>query len=129
LIWGNGNGDRVKKDHGLIGIAAAAGVAVWIVLSKISHRREAWDSGLYFLYGIPVICVVAALLAYVEPNRPWRWAVTPFAAQALWMFLTQGLGSMFPLGLVVFAILSIPALLSASLGAFFGRKRASRASP
>jgi hypothetical protein len=119
----------VKKDYGLIGIAAVAGAAVWIVLSKISHHREAWDSELYFIYGIPVICLVAAVLAYFEPNRPWRWAVTPFAAQAFWMFLTQGLGNMFPLGLIVFAIISIPALLAASLGAYLGRRRASRASP
>ena len=119
----------MKKDYGLIGIAAATGAAVWIVLSEVSHHREAWDSELYFMFGIPVICVVAAVLAYVEPKRPWRWAVTPFAAQAVWMFLTQGLGNMFPLGLIVFAIISIPALLAASLGAFLGRKRAIRGSP
>jgi len=117
----------VKKDYWLIGIAAASGAAVWIILSRISHHREAWDSDLYFIYGIPVLCVVAAVLAYVEPQQPWRWAVTPFAAQAVWMFLTQGFGSMFPLGLFVLVLFSIPALLTASLGAFFGRKRTNRA--
>ena len=112
----------MKKDYWLIGIAAATGVAVWVVLSEVSHKREAWDSELYFLFGIPVICVVAAGLAYVEPKLPWRWAVLPFAAQAIWMVLTQGIGNMFPLGLIVFAILSIPALIAASFGAFLGRK-------
>jgi drug/metabolite transporter (DMT)-like permease len=118
----------VKKDYWLIGIAAACGAAVWIVLSKISHHREAWDSELYFIYGIPIICVVAAVLAYIEPKQPWRWAVTPFAAQGIWMLLTQGFGSMFPLGLVVLAIFSIPALLTAALGAFLARKTTNRPS-
>ncbi|HTN44425.1 MAG TPA: hypothetical protein VMN77_11580 [Nitrospiria bacterium] len=117
----------MKKDYWLIGIAAAGGALVWIVLSGVSHHREAWDSELYFIYGIPVICVVAAVLAYVEPQQPWRWAVTPFAAQGVWMFLTQGLGSMFPIGLVVLGIFSIPALLTAALGASLGRRRANRA--
>jgi len=74
---------ETEKEYWLMIVAAASGAAIWIVLSKVSHRREAWDSELYFLIGIPVICVVAACLAYIEPNRPWRWAVTPFAAQAL----------------------------------------------
>src|SRR5712671_3269937 len=103
-------------------IAAVSGAAVWIVLSKISHRREAWDSELYFLIGLPVVCIIAAVLAYIEPNRPWRWAVMPFAAQAVWMVGSQGLGNMFPLGLIAFGIFSIPALLTASLGAYLGRR-------
>jgi len=124
----NSSGVQMKKEHCLLVIAAASGAAVWIILSKVSHRREAWDSELYFLIGIPVVCVVAACLAYIEPERSWRWAVTPFAAQAIWMVVSQGLGNMFPLGLVVFFVLSIPALLAASLGAFLGRRRAGRTS-
>lgn len=118
----------MKKDHWLIGISAAAGIAVWAAISMASHKREAWDSELYFIYAIPFICVVAAVLAVVQPNQAWRWAVIPFAAQALWMILTQGIGNMLPLGLMVFGLFSIPALLTTLLGAYIGRKIINRAS-
>ncbi len=119
----------VKKEHWLYGIAVAIGVLVWVGVSEVSGRREAWDSPFYFSVGIPVMCVAAACLAYVEPDRSWRWAVLPFAAQAAWLVLSQGLGNMFPLGFVVFAILAIPALLATRLGVFLARRRAKRASP
>jgi hypothetical protein len=62
----------VKKEHWLYGIAVAVGVVVWVVVSEVSGRREAWDSPLYFSVGIPVLYVLTACLAYVEPDRSWR---------------------------------------------------------
>ena len=44
-------------------------------------------------------------------------------AQAVWMFTTQGLGNLWPLGMVAFLVLAIPSILTAWFGAFL-RKRA-----
>ena len=118
----------MKKDYWLYGAAVVTGIVVWIVVSKVSHRREAWDSQWYFLIGTPVVCVVSAVLGYLEPNRPWRWGAAPLAGQFCWMLVTQGPGNLLPLGVIVFGILAIPSMLTARLGAFVGKKLA-RAAP
>jgi len=107
----------MKKHHWLYGIAFVSGMAVWILVCSYSGRREAWDSGLYFTVGIPVICLVAGVLGYVEPERPWRWGITPLIGQAVWMLVSQGVGNLLPLGLVVFGVFSTPSILTAIVGA------------
>ena len=74
--------------------------------------------------GFPVVCVVSAALGFVEPSRPWRWGVAPLVGQFSWMLFTQGPGNLLPLGVVVFGVLSVPSIMTARIGAFFGNKRA-----
>jgi hypothetical protein len=114
----------MKKDYWLYGLAIVAGTVVWAVVSTVSGRREAWDSQWYFLIGTPVVCVVSAVLGFIEPGRPWRWGVAPLIGQFFWMLLTQGPGNLLPLGVVVFGVLSVPSIITARIGAFFGSKRA-----
>lgn len=115
----------MKKDYWLYGVTTVAGIIVWAVVSTISHRREAWDSESYFIFGMPVVCLVSAVLGFVEPGRPWRWGVAPLAGQFFWMLVTQGPGNLLPLGVIVFGIQSIPSIITAWLGAFVGKKAAS----
>jgi hypothetical protein len=63
-------GINVKWDSWLYGVAVVAGIIVWVVVSMISGKREAWDSEWYFQLGTPVVCVVSAILGFVEPSRP-----------------------------------------------------------
>ena len=114
----------MKKDSWLYGVAVVAGIVVWVTVATVSGRREAWDSQWYFLIGTPVVCVVSAVLGFIEPGRPWRWGVVPLIGQFFWMLLTQGPGNLLPLGVVVFGILSVPSIITAQIGAFFGNKRA-----
>ncbi len=114
----------MKKDAWLYGVAVVVGIIVWVVVSHVSHRREAWDSQWYFMIGTPVVCVVSAVLGFIEPSRPWRWGAAPLGGQFFWMLLTQGPGNLLPLGVVVFAILAIPSIITARLGAFVGKKLA-----
>jgi len=118
----------MKKDYWLYGVAGVVGIVVWAVVSTASGRREAWDSQWYFLIGTPVVCIVSAVLGFVEPSRPWRWGVAPLAGQFFWMLVTQGPGNLLPLGVIVFGVLAIPSILTASLGAFLGKKL-TRAAP
>jgi len=114
----------MKKDYWFYGLAVVTGIVVWVVVSTVSGRREAWDSEWYFLIGIPVVCGVSAALGFVEASRPWRWGIAPLIGQFSWMLLTQGPGNLSPLGLVVFGVLSVPSIMTARIGAFFGNKRA-----
>ena len=48
---------------------------------------EAWDSELYFVMALPVVALTAGVVSYFVPARTWRWAMFPFAAQAIVMVL------------------------------------------
>ncbi|MBU6482934.1 MAG: hypothetical protein KGS09_20640 [Nitrospirae bacterium] len=113
----------MKKDFWLYLGAIVCGVLVWAFVSATSGRREAWDSGLYFSVGMPIVCVISAAIGYFEPSRPWRWGVVPLIGQFFWMLLTQGPGNLLPLGGIVFGILSLPSIVTAQIGASLGSKR------
>jgi hypothetical protein len=93
-------------------------MALWFAGAAMTDKREAWDSGIYWSLFYPLAIGASALLGYLFPERPWRWAVTLFAAQFLAMVLRSGeIGNLAPLGLVMFAILSLPAIFAALLAA------------
>ena len=114
----------MKKDAWFYLIAVASGVLTWITVSAVSGRTEAWDSGLYYSAGMPVVCIVSMALGFFEPRRPWRWGAVPLVGQFLWMLLTQGPGNLLPLGIVMFGALSVPSIVAARIGAFVAIRRA-----
>jgi hypothetical protein len=117
----------MKKDSWFYVIAALSGILVWVLVSSISGRREAWDSAAYFQVGIPVLCLVSAVMGYLAPDRSWRWGAIPLGAQIAWMLVTQGPGNLLPLGLIVGGVLAVPPILAARLGAFIHHRTARQA--
>jgi hypothetical protein len=114
----------MKKDFWFHVAAVSGGALMWILVSFASGRKEAWDSSLYFVAGMQAVCVLSLVLGYLAPKRPWRWGVEPCMGQFASMLLSQGPGSLLPLGVILFGVFSIPSVLAAQLGAIFGRKRA-----
>jgi hypothetical protein len=98
-------------------VAGLVGAATWLVVSTASGRREAWDSDLYFSLALPAIGLAVALLGFLIPQRPWRWAFVPFGGQAVVAFLQNPTGSLLPLGLVVFGFFGVACLIPAYVGA------------
>jgi hypothetical protein len=99
-------------------IAIVIGVVLWFAGAEVSGRREAWDSGLYWSLFYPLAIGASALLGYLVPERPWRWAAALFGAQCVAMALRSGeIGNLAPLGLVMFGILSLPGVFAASIAA------------
>ena len=97
-------------------VAVAAGALLWVAGSVVSDRREAWDSGAYWIVFYPAAIAACAILAYVFPQRPWRWSLALFASQFVTMAVLAGeIGSLAPLGLVLFGILALPAIGTAEL--------------
>jgi hypothetical protein len=106
-----------------------AGAASWIAVAMFGGRREAWDSELYFA-ALPLIGLMAGVIAYFAPARFWRWAFYPFLGQAVVMF-ALGIyesgaagAALLPLGLIVFAIFGAFCMIPAAIGAAAGRKAA-----
>ena len=103
------------------GIAAAAGAAGWLAITAASGRREAWDSEYYFGLFLPALAVVVAWLGFLSPRGAWRWAVVPFAAQAVLALTQNPRAGLVPGGLIVFAVLALVCLVPALVGAVLRR--------
>ncbi|HEX5340270.1 MAG TPA: hypothetical protein VFX47_05270 [Gammaproteobacteria bacterium] len=92
--------------------AALAGLVVCLIITVITGRKEAWDSAAYFSIGIPVMCLLIFVISYLFPVRIWRWVLCMAIGQSVAMLLGGGSLSLWPLSIIVLAILSIPQWLS-----------------
>src|SRR5262245_59544903 len=119
------SGNGVKRDRWFWLGAAAGGAAIWALVAVASARREAWGAGLYWSVGMPAVCLLSLALGYLHPARSWRWGVAPLIGQFLCMLLMQGPGNLLPVGVLVFAALSLPSILAARIGAFARSRRVS----
>jgi peptidoglycan/LPS O-acetylase OafA/YrhL len=104
-------------------IAAVAGMVLWISASFISGKKEAWDANVYWTVAYPVAILLSGLLGLFYPKGSWRWPVALFVFQFVGMVVRSGeLGNLWPLGLLLFVVLSIPGILAAK-GATWLRAR------
>jgi hypothetical protein len=55
--------------------------------------------------------------------------LAPFAGQFVWLLLNQGPGNLLPLGIIAFAVVSVPAVIAAMVGAYFGSRRVLEGEP
>ena len=119
----------MNRTRSRIALAAAItlGAVSWLVVAHVTGRREAWDSELYFTAVLPSMALLAGLLAFVAPERPWQWAFWPFAGQAAVAFIQNPTASLMPLGLIVFAFFGAFCLIPAYLGAWLRRRLVGRA--
>ena len=105
----------MKRDHAIALVAAANGAVIWFAVAALGGRREAWDSSLYWTVGMPAAIVAAALLAWFEPRKPWRWAVYTYLGQFVAMIVLAHGGGLWPLGLAAMLVLSLPAVAAAAI--------------
>lgn len=110
-------------------IAAAAGMFLWLATAFLTGRREAWDAPAYWGVAYPAALLVSAWLGRAYPERPWRWVLVLFESQFVAMCLRNGeLGSLWPLGMVMFAVIALPGVLAAHIAARFRRRPDDQAS-
>lgn len=112
------------RSYRLYFVAVVGGASLWLATTAVSGRNEAWDSPLYWQVTYPLCIALAAVLAYLEPVRPWRWALAVMLIQPVVMTLTSGSSfGLLPLGLVLFGILAVPLVLATSFSAWLRRRR------
>ena len=104
-------------------LSLVVGFAICLAITLASGRREAWDSGAYFIVGVPLMCAAAFAIAYRWPAKPWRWALTMAVGQSVAMALGGGSLSLWPLALVAMTILSLPQFGFAWWGGRLGRRQ------
>lgn len=95
--------------------AFLTGAILWSLATIAAGGREVWDVGLYWTVAYPAALLTGGGLAALYPHRPWRWPLVVMLAQMPVMIaMGSGLG-LFPLGLALLAILSLPGMAIAVL--------------
>lgn len=96
-------------------VALGGGALLWWATALVSGRTEAWDSSLYWMVAYPLSIGLAAGLGYRFPGKPWRWGLAVMWVQAVVLSASGAGFGLLPLGLVVFAVLAIPAVAIARM--------------
>jgi hypothetical protein len=98
-------------------LSGVAGLALWAMTAVVTGKREPWDANTYWTVSYPLAIFGSAVLGFLFPQRAWRWAATLMLMQFVVM-ITMGSGlGLWPLGLIVLAVLATPAALAAVLAA------------
>ena len=108
-----------KRNGYLISAAlAAGGLAVWVLITSLTGRREAWDSPVFWWFGVPAMLALNAAAGFMEPERIVMKGLVSVALQPAAMAVKTGeIGSMFPFGLIVFAALGTLYGIGGTVGA------------
>jgi hypothetical protein len=98
-------------------LSVATGVALEMGVHLASGRREAWDSPVFWTVGLPAAALAALLIGFAARRPGWLWTVLIAPSQILTMMLRSGaIGNLWPLTLVLSAILSAPFVAAAFIG-------------
>jgi hypothetical protein len=110
-------------------LAVLTGVALELGIHALSGRREAWDSAEFWVIGLPVAGLVSAAIGWLSRGRDWVWTLLVAPGQVTTMMVRGGeLGGLWPLTVVLSAILSAPFVAAAFIGSRF-RSRADDPTP
>jgi hypothetical protein len=120
---------KPTSEVSLYALLTGVAVAVWLVPWLLLDGKEAWDHWSYFSVSLPIMAVIGAYAGFRAKSRWWRWPLTLLVAQYVTsLALAGGLGNLFPLGIVAFAIFTVPVVITAWIGAFLGRRSERHAS-
>ncbi|MFW5453269.1 hypothetical protein [Thioalkalivibrio sulfidiphilus] len=112
--------EAAMQDKAAYLVVLIGGGMLWLLTALLTGRSEAWDSPYYWSLAYPMSILLAGIVAYRAPRRAWRWGLAVMLVQALVMVVTSG-GSfgLLPLGLLLFGVLSLPAMALAVLVALW----------
>lgn len=102
---------------------ALCGLAVWVLITSLTNRREAWDSAYFWRFGVPAMLLLNAAAGFIEPERIRLKGLISVSLQPVAMTVKAGeIGSMFPFGLLVFLALALFYSAGGEVGAFVKRR-------
>ncbi len=106
--------------------AILIGVIAWEAAVPAGTRKEAWDLPVYWQIAYPMMIAGAFVLGVLGPAHPVRWGLCIGLGQGVWSLvvtaLQKGIPNLLPLGLIMFAILSVPCIAAAWAGSWLGRR-------
>jgi hypothetical protein len=106
--------------------AILIGVVAWEAAIPAGTRKEAWDLPNYWQIAYPVMVAGSFVLGILGPAHPVRWGLLVALGQGVWSLIVtaiqKGIPNLLPLGLIMFAILSLPCIAAAWIGGWIGRR-------
>jgi peptidoglycan/LPS O-acetylase OafA/YrhL len=105
-------------------VALAGGALLWIATARLAGRTEAWDAPMYWTITYPLAIGLAGAVGFLAPRRAWRWGIAVFLAQAVALAVAASSFGLMPLGMILFAALSLPAIAVAAGAARLSPRRA-----
>lgn len=103
------------KDGAPVWLSAGVGAGLWLFGTLLAGGREAWDAPTYTLLIYPVSLVIVGLLAHRHPGRAVAIAFAMFGGQMAVLFVLNPTGGMLPLGVIVFCVMALPAVVVAKV--------------
>ena len=101
----------------IIAASIAIGVALELGIQMVSGRREAWDSPLYWIAGLPIAGALSLVIGFLSRGRAWVWTAVIIPSQITAMMVKSGeIGILWPLAAALGAILSAPFVIAALIG-------------
>jgi len=101
----------------VLALSILTGVALELDVHALSGRREAWDAAQFWTIGLPIASLASAGIGWLARRRDWIWTLVVAPSQVLTMMVRSGeLSGLWPLTLVLSAILSAPFVLAAFVG-------------
>src|SRR5262245_56425038 len=108
--------------RGAILLSIGIGASLELAIHFATGRNEAWDSGLFWTVGMPAALAASFALGALSQGRDWRWAVLVAPAQVFTMMVRSAeISGLWPLTLLLSAVLSTPFVLAALAGSRFRR--------
>jgi hypothetical protein len=104
----------------VIAIALVTGMLLELGVHALSGRREAWDSTQYWTIGIPCALAASAAIGFFSRGSDWIWTAAVIPGQVATMMIRSGeIGGLWPLTVILSAVLSAPFVIAAFVGARF----------
>lgn len=116
-----------KLNHQYIPYVASAlsGLGVCLAITLVTGKKEAWDSGVYFSVGIPIMCAAIFAISYFFPIRAWRWTLSMAVGQSLAIASGAGSLNLWPLSIVAMTIVSTPQFVTGFVASLLGARERS----
>jgi hypothetical protein len=87
-----------------------ASLMVWLLVSVAGGGGEAWDKAAYWSVGLPALYLAGGVGACLTKVSAWKLALWSGLGQFTGLLLTASGLSMWPIGLLLLALLSLPVL-------------------
>src|SRR5262245_61957694 len=101
----------------LVILCLAIGIVLELGVHALSGGGEAWDSAQYWTVGLPLAIIAAGGLGFVSRQRDWLFTFAIVPSQVLTMMVRSGeIGGLWPLTVILSAILSAPFVVAAFVG-------------
>lgn len=97
-------------------LLSVIGLTVWIAISTMSNKVEAWDSTYYYQIGLPIMLGASAIAGFIEPKYTWRWGLFVVVLQPIALFIQGQVGPFAILGLLYFLFFIVLAADCAYVG-------------